>query len=129
MSNPKYDGGCKHCCKQLRPGTHRRGLCEKCYRDPEIVCFYPKIVGTFYSIPQVRCRAKLKPDEVGDNMSIENLDKMIAEQMLCLPDWWQDDVLEEGRPSSHHQEASLHPRDVPIRIRTFRRIFKKTIRG
>lgn len=60
-------GVCVH-CKQ-RELLLPRGLCSLCYQKPKVRGMYPRV-----------------PDPLPETE--EDLDRLIAEQMECLPKWW-----------------------------------------
>ncbi len=62
---------CEHCKK--RDYQQGRGLCWRCHRDPEIREQYERQYDN------------------GDELTEEQLDAMIAEQMKDLPSWWWED--------------------------------------
>lgn len=60
---------CVHCSRLSR--RIRRGLCEPCYRSPEIRREYASAHS--YREP-----------------TAEEVEQCIREQLQCLPDWWQE---------------------------------------
>ena len=69
---------CRHCARSVR-NIQARGLCYRCYGDRDIREMYPKSPvgpGQRFGAPAPR------------EPTLAELDVMIAEQMKCLPDWW-----------------------------------------
>lgn len=62
---------CQHCDN---PGTRPRGLCVRCYNNPRIRQQYP-------STSKFSRRMDHEP-------TAEEVERMVAEQMENLPDWW-----------------------------------------
>jgi len=70
-------------------GVQSRGLCRDCWRVPEI---WEKFRHLYPARKQ------------GEDVTMEDLDRIEAEQRLCLPTWWKDekpedegdDALDEG---------------------------------
>lgn len=65
---------CRHC--QKRNVNRPRGLCWSCYHDPAILPLYPP-------------SSKYAPLSWLPEPTEEELDAIIAEQMQCLPAWWE----------------------------------------
>ena len=70
MDRNKYSGLCRHC--KVKPVRRPRGLCWACYYSPGIRASYPS-ANKFYSrVDQTK----------------EEVDRIVEEQMKCLPEWW-----------------------------------------
>ena len=63
---------CRHCRKDAL-SIVARGLCWRCYNKKEIRSLYPK---EFKYVPP-------EPEPTK-----EEVERLVAEQMKCLPDWW-----------------------------------------
>lgn len=66
----KEKAPCRHCgnVRSLRP----RGLCVRCYFNPAVREKHQKRLAMNGPEPQ----------------TVEEVEQMIAEQMKCLPSWW-----------------------------------------
>lgn len=64
---------CLHCGK--KPGNRPRGLCATCYANTSIRSLHPP---------------KQLPPELDPDATEEQLNAVIAEQMQCLPPWWDE---------------------------------------
>jgi hypothetical protein len=92
---------CVHC---QRPKLIRsRGMCYTCYEDEEIRKLYPKGERIFYEPTQ------------------EEVDQCVAEQMMCLPDWFYDswETPDEGEPAwrENHRVGVAVERGRGLRVR------------
>ncbi len=101
-------------CKQSR-ANYARGLCATCFRTPGVKDKYPIRHRGYGRSKAVRQeaeaeRARLKKE------TMEDLERMIAEQMTCLPDWWFDDC---------ERSKSVESDSVPVIVR---RMVKSTVR-
>ncbi len=67
---------CRHCGK--RRVNRPRGLCWQCYYAPGVKDLYPST--SKFASKSAR----------GHEPSAEEVEKMVAEQMKCLPPWWFD---------------------------------------
>ncbi len=67
-------GPCRHCRKTR--DIRARGLCPACYARPEIKALYPPL----------QEQAPRPRDE-----TMEDLDRLVAQQMQNLPPWWDED--------------------------------------
>lgn len=72
-----------HQCRECRRGIQLprgagRGLCERCYKTPEVRARHPSLAGG---------PARPRPAPRGEPTEAE-LDALIAEQMARLPEWW-----------------------------------------
>lgn len=80
---------CRHCGTKI--ATRPRRLCHACYADRSVRDLYR---------PESKYAPNLAPEPTE-----EELDRMIAEQMAALPDWWKD----EAEMQRRHE-----PYSVPI---------------
>ena len=72
-------GQCLHC--RWRKACSGRGLCRACFNDRTVRYLYRAIRET-------------RPDRRADpthDMTMAELDALIAEQRKCLPDWWEEE--------------------------------------
>lgn len=67
---------CRHC--QVKNANRPLGLCWTCYYKPGVRALYPS---TSKYAPKRHGSAHREPTEA-------ELDAIIAEQMKCLPAWW-----------------------------------------
>jgi len=70
-----WDKPCKHCRKPPEAHHMKRGLCQACYMRPWIRNRYPSL-------------DKARGERQESRITMEELDAIIAEQMKCLPSWW-----------------------------------------
>lgn len=78
---------CLHCESKNAKYGHR-GLCYPCYMTPGVKEKYPRGWGTT-NVPTGMTNA---------NPTMDELDALVAEQMQCLPDWWERDQRLMGNP-------------------------------
>ena len=71
---------CRHCGERV--AARSRGLCRVCYYTPGVRELYA-VKSTFYAKPQ--------PTQ-------EEVDRMVEEQMQCLPDWWDKEESDKEQP-------------------------------
>lgn len=64
---------CRHCRKQA--GSRGRGLCHHCWSNPDVREQYPPA----------------NPHSLRREPTMEELERTIAEQMQCLPAWWEEE--------------------------------------
>lgn len=76
-------GNCKHCGTPYK-WLAGRGLCQSCHRNPEIKALYPLLQNRQHS-----------PKEE----TLEDLERLIAEQMRNLPAWWHESQDRDEPPS------------------------------
>lgn len=67
---------CPH-CKERKGRRGNRGLCEVCYDDRDVRAQYPDA---------------RKQNGRECELTEAELEALIAEQMQCLPDWWERDA-------------------------------------
>ncbi len=91
---------CRHC--QAEPVTRPRGLGWKCYYTPGLREQYQS--NSRYATSTARGEAK-------DMETLEDVDRIIAEQYKRLPDWWHDDWVRKPEESPIRR-----PRHVQGRI-------------
>lgn len=70
---------CKHCSRDWY--IKAKGLCERCYANPQIRVLYPNLKG------RTGRRTDLRREPTEDE-----LDAIIAAQMKRLPRWWYNDT-------------------------------------
>jgi len=71
-SLPERPDGCRHC--RVRKAVRPRGLCTLHYDDPAIRALYPR---------KFECASYDKRQE-----TMEDVERLVAEQRKCLPSWW-----------------------------------------
>lgn len=73
MRNPK--ALCLH-CNYRKPSSGKRGLCQKCYVDPNIRKYYPKQANQYRLVA---------PEESEYDPTEEQLEAMIQEMLPTMP--------------------------------------------
>ena len=68
---------CRHC---RRPKVHKNGLCSSCYRKPEVRHLYSRWRGG---------------KQGGEEPTAEEVERIVAEQMKCLPPWFNKEPRED----------------------------------
>jgi hypothetical protein len=89
---------CRH-CKMVR-WPQGRGLCKTCFYTPGVRTLYP-------FLPMGRPNEwVLKGEGTSDDMTEAELDAVIAEQMACLPEWWDKAYGPSGPPGTSCKRIS-----------------------
>lgn len=79
---------CRHC--GVRKIVRPRGLCWRCYYDPQV----KKLYHSQSKYAPRETRGEIDPE---DDMTQEEVDARVAEQMANLPDWWDHDTTDQRK--------------------------------
>jgi hypothetical protein len=78
---------CVHCHQDRC--CYGRGLCGRCYYEPGLREQYPLLPHPKRPIEATQCK--------DDGLTAEDVERIVAEQSACLPDWFYQDMRALGK--------------------------------
>ena len=98
---------CVHCGKDRC--VYGRGLCGRCYYTPGLRERYPYLPRPRSAAAEKQAREP-QPLRFEAEMTADEVERMVAEQMECLPDWFHRDMRELGQVANRERDREAYDR-------------------